>query len=411
MSRMLLREHIDNALHSLRRTRSRTLLTTLGVAIGVCSITTILALSQGVIGLIEHQVSDMHGTIAVIRPGYPEQQNAVNLNNPLGSSAFNTSTLSTADYQSITALPGVKQVAPIMLINGMMKGPHGSSTVGSIVATTPSFATLNNLQMDSGQFLDETTADNTVVIGDQLALELFNTDSPIGQQFSMRGQDFTVIGVMKRVDNPINYNNFDLDMAAYINIDSGVNFHQGSAQIQQIDLRVDDKKQLPGVVREVTKTIRANHLGEQDFTVATGDAIATPTNQLFIVATVTMTAIAAISLVVGGVGIMNIMLVGVAERTREIGLRKAVGASSQQITMQFLIESLIISLAGGLIGYCSGYVIAFSISTFLPFNPTLNWQIALLAFGISIIVGLIFGAYPAFRAARKDPIESLLVYH
>jgi ABC-type antimicrobial peptide transport system permease subunit len=124
-----------------------------------------------------------------------------------------------------------------------------------------------------------------------------------------------------------------------------------------------------------------------------------------------MTVIAAISLVVGGIGIMNIMLVGVAERTREIGLRKAVGASDINIVWQFLTEALIMSILGGLLGYISGYIIAFIISTALPFDPVITWEIAAIAMGIATIVGTIFGLYPAIRAAQKDPIESLRQYH
>ena len=120
-----------------------------------------------------------------------------------------------------------------------------------------------------------------------------------------------------------------------------------------------------------------------------------------------MTAIAAISLLVGGIGIMNIMLVTVAERTREIGIRKALGASNSDISKQFIIESLAISIIGGIFGYISGYVLAFSVSNLLSFNPIINWQIAVIAMTISIIMGILFGLYPAIRAARKDPIESL----
>jgi ABC-type antimicrobial peptide transport system permease subunit len=124
-----------------------------------------------------------------------------------------------------------------------------------------------------------------------------------------------------------------------------------------------------------------------------------------------MTAIAAISLVVGGVGVMNIMLVGVAERTREIGIRKAVGSSNGAIVVQFLIESLMMSVLGGVLGYITGYVIAFAISNFLYFTPAFTWQTAVIALGMAIVVGVVFGIYPALKAARKDTIESLRQYH
>ena len=411
MSRLLIREHIDGAVHSLRRTRTRTLLTTLGVAIGVASITTVLALSGGVTQTITSQINDLHGTIAVIRPGYPREQSKADFGNPLGISSYSTSTLTHQDYKNILQVPGVKAAAPIMLMSGDLKAAHHQSMIGTIVATTPSFATISGVSMDTGQFMDDTTDDNTVVVGQQLAVSLFGSTDPLGQQFTVRGRTFTVIGVLKRVNRPVNFNGFDMDSAVYMSLKSGEGFHQGIAQIQQIDVRVDNKQALPAVTKAISGTIDRNHLGEHDFTIVSGHAIAQPTSRLFEAVTAVMTAIAAISLVVGGIGIMNIMLVGVAERTHEIGLRKAVGASNGQIVVQFLIESLIISLIGGIIGYLAGYCIAFLISTFLTFNPAFTWQIALTAAVISIVVGAVFGAYPAFRAARKDAIESLRMYH
>lgn len=412
MSQMLLREHITNAVLSLRRTRTRTLLTVVGVAIGVGSITIILSLSQGVTGLIKHQVDRTDGTVVLVRPGYPSQQNSTDFGNPLGNTSYGTSTLSRGDVTDVKKIPGVQAVAPLMLISGIMKSPeHPKGELGTIVATSPQFASINHITMESGGFLDGATSPNTAVIGQQLAVDLFGTQSPLGQQFSIRGQEFTIIGVLERTNNPVNYNNFDLDNAVYVSMESGENFHQGSAQIQQIDIKVKDKSSIDKVKKDIAAALQANHLGEKDFTIVSGTAITEPTNQLFRAFTATMTAIAAISLVVGGIGIMNIMLVGVAERTREIGLRKAVGASNGQITIQFLIEALIMSLLGGLVGFIGGYILAYLASMMLPFYPSLNWQIALMAFCISLGVGLLFGAYPALRAARKDAIESLRIYH
>ena len=165
------------------------------------------------------------------------------------------------------------------------------------------------------------------------------------------------------------------------------------------------------IATSVSSRLLQAHGGEKDFSIAVGQDIGKPTNQLFVALTQVMTAIAAISLFVGGIGIMNIMLVGVAERTREIGIRKAVGASNASIVSQFLIESLMMSLIGGLIGYFTGYVLAFIISTQLYFAPAFTWQVAAIALVMALCVGLIFGIFPALKAARKDTIESLRQYH
>lgn len=409
MSRLLLREHIDGALHSLRHTRTRTFLTTLGVAIGIASITTILSLSGGITNSVEGQVNDLHGSVAVVRPGYPSEQN-VDFSNPMSARSYATSTLTSQDVKDISSDANVKSAAPIMLMSGDLHAAHNQTTLGTIVATSPSFATINGLETDEGQFMDNITDDSTAVVGQTLAERLFGTSLPLGQQFIVRGQTFTVIGVLSKINRPVNYNGFDMDDALYISLASGQNFNQGMTQIQQIDVMAKRKSGLPSMVKKIQQQLTTNHNGEHDFTVVTGHAIARPTSELFRAMTIVMTAIAAISLFVGGVGIMNIMLVGVAERTREIGLRKAVGASSGQIVVQFLTESLILSLIGGFIGYIGGYAIAFTVSTFLTFNPAFTWQIAVIAFVVSLGVGVLFGAYPAYRAARKDPIESLRSY-
>ena len=227
----------------------------------------------------------------------------------------------------------------------------------------------------------------------------------------MHGQRFTVIGVMKQKTSAVNYNNIDYGNAVIVSYDQGKQLLKGSTQIQQIDVLVDDAKSSNSVVTELKDKLSKLHLGEEDFSVLTGPEIGRPTNQLFAALIATMAAIAAISLVVGGIGIMNIMLVGVAERTREIGIRKAVGASHRNIIGQFMVESLMISILGGAIGYVGGYILAFIASTFLYFSPAFTLQTALMAVLMTIGVGVVFGTYPAVKAARKDTIESLRQYH
>jgi putative ABC transport system permease protein len=191
---------------------------------------------------------------------------------------------------------------------------------------------------------------------------------------------------------------------------SGQQLNQGSSQIQQINIQANSVSNLDQVIVDTNKLLLKNHLNEVDFTVLSGDEIAQPSSQLFAAVAGVTAVIAAISLLVGGVGVMNIMLVNVAERTREIGIRKAVGASNSDIVAQFLIESLFLSIGGGISGYIIGYVVAFAASTFLTFDPIFTWDIGLAALAVSLIVGTLFGLYPAIRAARKDPINALKQY-
>jgi ABC-type antimicrobial peptide transport system permease subunit len=403
-------EDIRNALQSLKTTKMRTLLTVTGVAIGVASITTILSLSSGVTNLVSSQVSELGGNIAVIRPG-TAQANTGDILSGATSQQYVTSSLTEQDLIDINQLDSIESSAPIMVVSGNAKDDDTIAKNSTIVATTPSLADISSLPIRDGQFIDSVTNRDTAVIGSQLSVDLFGTDQSIGQTFTIHGQLFTVIGVLKTMGNPINFNNVDFDHAAIISLESGKSFNQGIAQIQQINIRAKDEASLSDLIGKVTEVIKENHHGDQDFTILTGDAIAQPTSQFFTAVAGVMAAIAAISLIVGGIGIMNIMLVGVAERTREIGLRKSVGASSGDIVWQFMVESLLISLVGGVIGYVAGYGLAFAISTLLTFDPAFTWQIVAIAFGTSLGVGVLFGIYPAFRAARKDPIEALRQYH
>jgi ABC-type antimicrobial peptide transport system permease subunit len=187
----------------------------------------------------------------------------------------------------------------------------------------------------------------------------------------------------------------------------GRKLNQNVAQIQQINVKVDSIDNFDKVISDINKTLKTAHGGEKDFSILTGDKISQPTNLFFYTIAGFTAAVATISLIVGGIGIMNIMLVTVAERTREIGIRKALGASNADILWQFLIESLMISVIGGIMGFIIGYAIAFGLTSVLTFKPIISWGIVETAMAASVVMGVIFGIYPAMRAARKDPIESL----
>ena len=178
-------------------------------------------------------------------------------------------------------------------------------------------------------------------------------------------------------------------------------------QIQQINVKVANEEKTPATAEKIDKLLSESKHGEKNYTVAYGDQITHPAGSLFDIVSGMLTLVAGISLVVGGIGVMNIMLVSVAERTHEIGVRKAVGASNTNIFLQFLFESLILCILGGIAGLALGYVFAFLVSIITPFNPYIDLNICLSALGISILVGTIFGLYPAIKASHRNPIDSL----
>lgn len=408
--RILFFEHIGTALHSLKMNRVRSFLTMLGVAIGVASITTIISLSAGATKIVNDQIKAVDDGVIVVAPGAEKSATVESLLSPANTQQYSVSTLTQEDVKKIDDISEDVYAAPIMSISLALKNNDTVVESVQVVATTSSFVKTTPLAMqEGGEFLKETATGSAAVLGSQTALDLFGTQNPIGRIFKIRSQTFTVIGVLEREDVPLNYSAIDYNNAVFVDMKAGVSLGQGAAQIQQINVFVQDKEQLKSTSEKIVSTVEELH-GERDFTVKTGKEVTTPSNRTFYVLTAVMTAIAGISLVVGGVGIMNIMLVNVAERTREIGIRKAVGASSGSIATQFIVEALIVSIIGGLLGYLAGIGVAFFVGTLLYFTPVYTWQVAIAAVGVSMVIGLVFGIYPAVRAARKDPIESLRQY-
>ena len=409
MSLRVLKTNIENAFESLQANRLQTFLTMLGVMIGISSVVIIFSLSGGVSSMISNQIIAEGESLAVVRPKELTTNNKNVITNLATSRNFTQSSIKNEDLGLISKVKDVLAVAPLANFSAKVKG-DGDEKYANLLATSPNLDQTVGLKVREGQFIAESANANTVVIGNQMAIDLFGTTQALGKEITMKGEKFIVIGVLAHQSSSINFSNVDFNNTAIIPYVTAKRIIGENLQIQQVNIRVKSINNLNQVQQEIEKGMLKNHNGEKDFEVLTGKNISHPSDKFIELSTFILAIVASISLVVGGIGIMNIMLVNVSERTREIGIRKALGANNRHILFQFLTESMIISLSGGFFGYLIGYAFSFGVSVFLPFSPVISWQIAVLVCGISMLVGVIFGLYPAFRAARKDPIISLRQY-
>lgn len=395
------------ALASLKATRIRTMLTVLGIVIGVAAVTLVLALGEGAKQAIAKQMTHFGGDVLTVRPGKLAKDEHGNVINYDLLANFSAGALSEQDSKIVSSTPGVSASAPIMALRGSIAGGSHHTETAQIVATSPDLPVVLKQSMRAGEFLNNSINRNTVVLGDKLANELLNSDQTIGQKVTIRGEDYTVIGILNHSNIPLMLNGlYDVNRTAFVTLDAGKAMNQGIAQIQTINFRVSKQSSVAGVSATVSERLKTAHKID-DIAVISSDEALKISDHIFATIAKYTAAIAAISLLVGGIGVMNIMLVAVTERTREIGIRKAVGATHAQVLRQFLIESILMTLTGGLLGVLLTSVISLVASFQLSFTPVLTWEIVGWSLGVSVGIGIIFGIFPALRAARKDPIEAL----
>ncbi len=406
---LLLRTHLKLARTSIKENRTRSFLTCLGIAIGIASIILILSLTGSISNLIKNEVSGIGSDLIVVRPTTKKDSVTSVIEELTSSNSFQKSNLKISDAETIKKIENVSAVAPIAVSSNTLKNEDNTIDSATILGTTTDFTKIESLAMKAGSFLTEGNKDNSVVVGHMLSLLLYNTSNPIGRTLEFMGKRFIVVGILDEVDESINFDNVDFNNAVIMDVNV-LDKLVGSVQIQQINVRTSNTESLAGVSEKITEELTKTKSGDTNFRVAYGSEITHPASNLLNIISGMLAIVAGVSLVVGGIGVMNIMLVSVAERTHEIGIRKAVGASAYNILMQFLFESLILCILGGFLGIVLGYIFAFLVSIVTPFTPYISWQILIITLFTTIIIGVLFGIYPALKAAAKNPIESLKHY-
>jgi putative ABC transport system permease protein len=410
---MNLFESVRIALTSLAANKMRAALTMLGIVIGVAAVIALMGIGRGAQAAIDSQINGLGTNLLFVSPG---STNEGGVRTAQGSAQ-------TLTYQDAQALadpnnaPAIAEVAPEMRAFGQVVY-RGSNVNSPVVGVTPEYSDVRNYTVDDGDFIAQTNVQATApvaVLGANVASELFNGAEPVGQTVRINNIPFRVVGVLAAKGGGGFGNQDDQVLVPITTAIARLQRNQTARgqSVSQISVQVTSADQMDAATQEITDVLRERHhiVGSDDFTVQSQQALLSSANQVTGILTLFLGGVAGIALLVGGIGIMNIMLVSVTERTREIGIRKAVGATRNNVLTQFLTEAAILGIIGGIVGIALGAGIARLISGLSlgssPIHAVVSPDSVLLATGFALIVGLFFGIYPAYRASMLDPIDAL----
>ena len=389
---------------SLVANKLRSLLTMLGIIIGVAAVIALVSIGNGVKQDIEDSISSLGSNLLVVMPGAPRTPGVRPSQGPMKS-------LKISDYEAIAKLEGVKAASP--MTNGSYVVIYQNKNwTTSVAGVNSNFQDVNNWTMTSGRFFSDKNVQNrerVAVVGQTVVKNLFADEDPVGKEIRVKNIPFRVIGVLKSKGNGTMGN--DQDDTVLIPYTTSMERVEGIDYLRRVYVVAKDDESIDRLQADIENLLRVRHnikdTNLDDFNIQNMKSIMETVAQTTGTFTLFLGAVAAISLVVGGIGIMNIMLVSVTERTREIGVRKALGATYSVIVTQFLIEAVVISLMGGFIGIAFGIGASKVIGMVSGMSTIVSVPTIIMSFAFSMAIGLIFGIYPARKAAKLNPIDAL----
>ena len=398
---------LRTALDAIWGHRMRSALTVLGIFIGIAAVSLTIGLGQGAQRAINDQIGSLGANLLMVMPG---SSTTSGVRGGMGSAT----TLTIADATALsdkTVAPDVQAVAPLISASGNIQTGTTNWTT-TLYGTTADWTTVRARTVDYGQFFSEadvTAANSVVVVGPTTATQLFGTASDaLGQVVTIGSGRYTIIGVLSSAGSSSLGDEDDIALMPYTTVSQRLT--GGTQRVSMIYVSAVSSPRLSAAYQEVATALMARHgvtASNADFSIVSLQSVLNVASSITGILTTALSALAAISLIVGGIGVMNIMLVSVTERVREIGLRKALGATPGAIRNQFLLEAVCLALVGGVLGIAIGYLGGVVVSKLIGISVTLSVSACLLALGVSAAVGIIAGVYPASRAARLAPIDAL----